>query len=335
MTIDSSEVSGQLTKRPRRLRTTERLRALVRESRVSAEQLVMPHFVLPTDRAEDPVESMPGISRYGVKNLVERVLADADLGIRAVLLFGTPEDGKKDERGTPASSPSSAVARAVEALKQRAGDEIVVITDVCLCAYTSHGHCGVLRDGKVINDETLPLLKDIALAHAGAGADVVAPSDMMDGRVATIRKGLDEANYEDVGILSYAAKYASAYYGPFRDAAESTPSTGDRKAYQMDPANVREAIREAHLDEQEGADMLMVKPALAYLDVIRAVRQETRLPLATYNVSGEYSAVKAAAARGWLDEATVVRENLVGMTRAGADLIITYHSREALERGWL
>ena len=335
MTIDSSEVSGQLTKRPRRLRTTERLRALVRESRVSAEQLVMPHFVLPMDRAEDPVESMPGISRYGVKNLVERVLADADLGIRAVLLFGTPEDGKKDERGTPASSPSSAVARAVEALKQRAGDEIVVITDVCLCAYTSHGHCGVLRDGKVINDETLPLLKDIALAHAGAGADVVAPSDMMDGRVAAIRKGLDEANYEDVGILSYAAKYASAYYGPFRDAAESTPSTGDRKAYQMDPANVREAIREAHLDEQEGADMLMVKPALAYLDVIRAVRQETRLPLATYNVSGEYSAVKAAAARGWLDEATVVRENLVGMTRAGADLIITYHSREALERGWL
>jgi len=335
MTIDSSEVSGQLTKRPRRLRTTERLRALVRESRVSAEQLVMPHFVLPTDRAEDPVESMPGISRYGVKNLVERVLADADLGIRAVLLFGTPEDGKKDERGTPASSPSSAVARAVEALKQRAGDEIVVITDVCLCAYTSHGHCGVLRDGKVINDETLPLLKDIALAHAGAGADLVAPSDMMDGRVAAIRRGLDEADYGDVGILSYAAKYASAYYGPFRDAAESTPVTGDRKAYQMDPANVREAIREAYLDEQEGADMLMVKPALAYLDVVRAVREETRLPLATYNVSGEYSAVKAAAARGWLDEAAVVRENLVAMTRAGADLIITYHSREALERGWL
>ena len=335
MTIDSSEVSGQLTKRPRRLRTTERLRALVRESRVSAEQLVMPHFVLPTDRAEDPVESMPGISRYGVKNLAERVLADADLGIRAVLLFGTPEDGKKNERGTPASSPSSAVARAVETLKQRAGDEIVVITDVCLCAYTSHGHCGVLRDGKVINDETLPLLKDIALAHAGAGADLVAPSDMMDGRVAAIRRGLDEADYGDVGILSYAAKYASAYYGPFRDAAESTPATGDRKAYQMDPANVREAIREAYLDEQEGADMLMVKPALAYLDVVRAVREEPRLPLATYNVSGEYSAVKAAAARGWLDEAAVVRENLVAMTRAGADLIITYHSREALERGWL
>ncbi len=335
MTIDSSEVSGQLTKRPRRLRTTERLRALVRESRVSSEQLVMPHFVLPTDRAEDPVESMPGISRYGVKNLAERVLADADLGIRAVLLFGTPEDGKKNERGTPASSPSSAVARAVETLKQRAGDEIVVITDVCLCAYTSHGHCGVLRDGKVINDETLPLLKDIALAHAGAGADLVAPSDMMDGRVAAIRRGLDEADYGDVGILSYAAKYASAYYGPFRDAAESTPATGDRKAYQMDPANVREAIREAYLDEQEGADMLMVKPALAYLDVVRAVREETRLPLATYNVSGEYSAVKAAAARGWLDEAAVVRENLVAMTRAGADLIITYHSREALERGWL
>ncbi len=335
MTIDSREASARLISRPRRLRTTERLRALVRESRVAAEQLVMPHFVLPTDRAEDPVQSMPGISRYGIKDLTERVLADADLGIRAVLLFGTPKDGAKDERGTPASSPDSAVARAVAALKQRAGDEIVVITDVCLCAYTSHGHCGVFRDGKVINDETLPLLQKIAVAHAGAGADVVAPSDMMDGRVAIIRKGLDEANYTDVGILSYAAKYASAYYGPFRDAAESAPATGDRKAYQMDPANVREAIREANLDEQEGADILMVKPALAYLDVIRAVRKETRLPLAAYNVSGEYSAVKAAADRGWLDEAAVVRENLCAMTRAGADLIITYHAREALQRGWL
>ena len=194
---------------------------------------------------------------------------------------------------------------------------------------------GVLRDGKVINDETLPLLRQAAVAHAGAGADLVAPSDMMDGRVAAIREGLDDGGHADVGILSYAVKYASAYYGPFRDAAESTPASGDRKAYQMDPANVREAIREARLDEQEGADMLMVKPALAYLDVVRAVREETRLPLATYNVSGEYSAVKAAAERGWLDEAAVVRENLVAMVRAGADMIITYHAREALQEGWL
>ncbi len=329
------EVSAPLVSRPRRLRVTERLRALVRENRVSAEQLIMPHFVLPTDRAEDPIESMPGISRYGIEDLVGRVLADAELGIRAVLLFGTPPDGSKDERGTTASSPDSAVARAVTALKQQVGDEIVVITDVCLCAYTSHGHCGVLRDGKVINDETLPLLRETAVAHAEAGADLVAPSDMMDGRVAAIREGLDEAGRTDVGILSYAVKYASAYYGPFRDAAESTPAAGDRKAYQMDPANVREAIREARLDEQEGADMLMVKPALAYLDVVRAVREKTSLPLATYNVSGEYSAVKAAAERGWLDEAAVVRENLVAMVRAGADLIITYHARDALQQGWL
>ncbi len=335
MTIDSREVPAPLISRPRRLRATERLRALVRENRVSAEQLIMPHFVLPTERAEDPIESMPGISRYGIEDLVERVLADAELGIRAVLLFGTPPDGSKDERGTPASSPDSAVARAVAALKQEVGDEIVVITDVCLCAYTSHGHCGVLRGGKVINDETLPLLRDTAVAHADAGADLVAPSDMMDGRVAAIREGLDERGHTDVGILSYAVKYASAYYGPFRDAAESTPAAGDRKAYQMDPANVREAIREARLDEQEGADMLMVKPALAYLDVVRAVREETSLPLATYNVSGEYSAVKAAAERGWLDEATVVRENLGAMVRAGADLIITYHARDALQQGWL
>ncbi len=329
------EVSAPLVSRPRRLRVTERLRALVRENRVSAEQLIMPHFVLPTERAEDPIESMPGISRYGIEDLVGRVLADAELGIRAVLLFGTPPDGSKDERGTTASSPDSAVARAVTALKQQVGDEIVVITDVCLCAYTSHGHCGVLRDGKVINDETLPLLRETAVAHAEAGADLVAPSDMMDGRVAAIREGLDEAGRTDVGILSYAVKYASAYYGPFRDAAESTPAAGDRKAYQMDPANVREAIREARLDEQEGADMLMVKPALAYLDVVRAVREETSLPLATYNVSGEYSAVKAAAERGWLDEAAVVRENLGAMVRAGADLIITYHARDALQQGWL
>ena len=335
MTTGTPEDLARINIRPRRLRASARLRALVRETRVGAEQLIMPHFVLPMEKADEPIESMPGVSRYGTENFVQRALADADLGIRAVLLFGTPPEGSKDEQGTGASVPDSAVCRAVEALKRQAGDDIVVITDVCLCAYTSHGHCGVLRDGKVINDETLPLLSAAAVQHAAAGADLVAPSDMMDGRVATIREGLDDVGHTDVGILSYAVKYASAYYGPFRDAAESSPAAGDRKAYQMDPANVREAVREARLDEREGADMLMVKPALAYLGVVRAVREETTLPLAVYNVSGEYSAVKAAAERGWLDEATVVHENLGAMARAGADLIITYHAREALQRGWL
>ena len=335
MTTGTREDSARINIRPRRLRATARLRALVRESRVGAEQLIMPHFVLPTDRADEPIASMPGISRCGTENFVQRALADADLGIRTVLLFGTPAEGSKDDLGTGASAPDSAVCRAVEALKRQAGDDIVAITDVCLCAYTSHGHCGVLRDGKVINDETLPLLREAAVQHAAAGADLVAPSDMMDGRVAAIREGLDNVGHTDVGILSYAVKYASAYYGPFRDAAESRPAAGDRKAYQMDPANVREAVREARLDEREGADMLMVKPALAYLDVVRAVREETTLPLAVYNVSGEYSAVKAAAERGWLDEAAVVHENLGAMARAGADLIITYHAREALQQGWL
>jgi porphobilinogen synthase len=344
--------------RPRRLRRSARLRDLVRETRVSPEQLIMPHFVLPAARAEEPVPSMPGISRLGVEDLVERVLADAELGIRAVLLFGTPPEGMKDEHGTAAAAHDSAVARATEALKGALGDDLLVITDVCLCAYTSHGHCGVLKGstggegsrqgrqgrlqagalqgaGEILNDETLPLLAEVALAHARAGADLVAPSDMMDGRVAAIRVRLDEEGFAGVGILSYAVKYASAYYGPFRDAADSSPATGDRKSHQMDPANVREAIREARLDEAEGADMLMVKPALAYLDVVRAVREATTLPLACYNVSGEYSAVKAAAERGWMDEGAVVAENLRAMARAGADVIITYHAREALENGWL
>jgi len=335
MSTDEHTTSPTLAARPRRLRASGRLRDLVRETRLSAEQLIMPHFVLPTERADDPVPSMPGISRYGIEDLVARVVADSQLGIRTVLLFGTPEEGTKDEHGSVASSPDSAVARAVRALKDKLGDDVVVVTDVCLCAYTSHGHCGVLRDGKVINDETLPLLAEMAVAHARAGADVVAPSDMMDGRVGAIRRGLDDAGFDNTAVLSYAVKYASAYYGPFRDAAESSPSSGDRKAYQMDPANVREALREARLDEEEGADMLMVKPALAYLDVIRAVREASALPLAAYNVSGEYSAVKAAAERGWMDEAAVVRENLQAMARAGADIIITYHAREALEHGWL
>lgn len=335
MTIETETSSRAASVRPRRLRAGARLRDLVRETRLSAEQLIMPHFVLPTERADEPLPSMPGISRYGVRDLVDRVVADADLGIRSVLLFGTPEEGTKDESGSAASLPDSAVANAVRAIKDQLGDDIVVITDVCLCPYTSHGHCGVLRDGKVVNDETLPLLTAMAVAHAQAGADLVAPSDMMDGRVGAIRAGLDDVGLEGVGVLSYAVKYASAYYGPFRDAAESSPASGDRKSYQMDPANVREAIRETRLDEQEGADIIMVKPALAYLDVIRAVRAATTLPLATYNVSGEYSAVKAAVERGWMDEGAAVRENLRAMARAGADIIITYHARDALEQGWL
>ena len=321
--------------RPRRLRRTRALRDLVAETRVTAAELIMPHFVLPADRAEEPIGSMPGIPLQGVENLVAQVASDLELGLGAVLLFGHPESGTKTPDAKAAASANGAVQRAVERLKREFGDELIVMTDVCLCAYTSHGHCGVLRDGRVDNDASLGPLVDAALSHARAGADVVAPSDMMDGRVAAIRDALDRSGFEEVVLLSYAVKYASAYYGPFREAADSTPESGDRKSYQMDCRNVREALREAALDAQEGADMLMVKPALPYLDVIRAVREISDLPLAAYNVSGEYSAVKAAAANGWLDEPAVVRENLIAIRRAGADQIITYHARDALRGGWL
>lgn len=321
--------------RPRRLRATQALRDLVAETHVRAEQLIMPHFVLPTQQGDEPIPSMPGLSRLGIDNLVRTVESDLALGIRTVLLFGTPEEGRKDASGSCASDPNGTVSRAIRALKGRFGRDLIVITDVCLCAYTDHGHCGVIENGRVDNDRSLGLLAAMATAHADAGADIVAPSDMMDGRVAAIRDALDARGQSDVAILSYAVKYASAYYGPFRDAADSAPQHGDRRGYQMDPRNANEAIREARLDESEGADMLMVKPALAYLDVIRRVRETSTLPLAAYNVSGEYSAVKAAAERGWLDEAGIVRENLQAMVRAGADLVITYHAREALQRRWL
>ncbi len=321
--------------RPRRLRATQALRDLVAETHVRAEQLIMPHFVLPTQQGDEPIPSMPGLSRLGVDNLVRTVESDLSLGIRTVLLFGTPEEGRKDASGSCASDPNGTVSRAIRALKGRFGRDLIVITDVCLCAYTDHGHCGIVEGGRVDNDRSLGLLAAMATAHADAGADIVAPSDMMDGRVAAIRDALDARGQSDVAILSYAVKYASAYYGPFRDAADSAPQHGDRRGYQMDPRNANEAIREARLDESEGADMLMVKPALAYLDVIRRVRETSTLPLAAYNVSGEYSAVKAAAERGWLDEAGIVRENLQAMVRAGADLVITYHAREALQRRWL
>ncbi len=322
--------------RPRRLRRTARLRDLVAETEVRASQLVMPHFVMPQAKGEEPIPSMPGIAQVGTETLLGQIDGDLELGIRAVLLFGHPPAGGKTPDGAAAAAANGAVQQAVAAIKQRFGGDLIVITDVCLCAYTDHGHCGVLDvDGRIVNDASLGPLAAAALSHAEAGADIVAPSDMMDGRVGAIRATLDAAGLDEVAIMSYAVKYASAYYGPFRDAADSTPTSGDRKSYQMDPRNVREALREAELDTAEGADFLMVKPALPYLDVIRAVRESTHLPLAAYNVSGEYSAVKAAAANGWLDEPAIVRENLLGIRRAGADQIITYHARDALAGGWL
>ncbi len=321
--------------RPRRLRRSPALRDLVAETSVLARQLVMPHFVLPVAKANEPIASMPDIYRTGVDDLLRAVESDHKLGIKSVLLFGTPPAGAKDATGSSAHDPDAAVPRAVRALRAAFGQDLVIMTDVCLCAYTDHGHCGVLVGGEVDNDRSLAPLAAMALAHAEAGADLVAPSDMMDGRVAALRDALDADGHSETGIMSYAVKYASAYYGPFRDAADSAPHDGDRRSYQMDSRNSAEAGREAMLDEAEGADMLMVKPALAYLDVIRRVREMTTLPLAAYNVSGEYSAVKAAAERGWLDEAAVVRENLHAMVRAGANLIITYHARAALAGSWL
>ena len=321
--------------RPRRLRRTGAIRDLVAETRLSPAQFILPHFVLPADRAEEPVPSMPGISLMGVETLLGQVESDLALGIRSVLLFGHPVKGTKSPGGEAAADGEGAVQRAVRRLKAAFGDDLVVMTDVCLCAYTDHGHCGLIEGGDVDNDSSLRPLVETALSHARAGADVVGPSDMMDGRVGAIRDALDAEGLANVAVLAYSAKYASAYYGPFRDAADSAPAHGDRQSYQMDCRNALEAIREVELDESEGADMVMVKPALAYLDVVAAVRGATTLPLAAYNVSGEYAAVKAAAASGWLDEARVVRENLMGIRRAGADLIITYHCREALREKWL
>jgi porphobilinogen synthase len=321
--------------RLRRLRRTRTLRNLVAETTVGAEQLIMPHFVVPARRANEPISSMPGIAQQGLETVVKQIGKDLGVGIRAVLLFGHPEHGGKTPDGAAAAAANGAVQKTCERLKREFGDELIVVTDVCLCAYTDHGHCGILEHGEVQNDASLAPLVAMALSHARAGADVVAPSDMMDGRVAAIRDGLDDAGFTATLLLSYAVKFASAYYGPFREAADSTPASGDRHSYQMDFRNPREAVREALQDENEGCDWLMVKPALPYLDVIRAVREASRLPLAAYNVSGEYSAVKAAAANGWLDEAKIVRENLLAIRRAGADQIITYHARDALTGGWL
>lgn len=316
--------------RPRRLRRNEALRGFVRETRLSASGLVYPMFACPGTNVRKEVSSMPGIYQQSVDQIVEECREVAALGIPAVILFGLPEH--KDELGTEAADAHGAVQRSIEAIR-KAKLNLLVIADVCLCEYTSHGHCGVMKDGEVLNDPSLVLLADAALSHARAGADLVAPSDMMDGRVAAIRQRLDENNFEDVAILSYAAKYCSSFYGPFREAAQSSPQSGDRRSYQMDPANVREALREVTLDLDEGADIIMVKPALAYLDVVQRVHERFDVPLGAYNVSGEYSMVKAAARNGWIDEKRVVLEILTGIQRAGADIIVTYHAKDAAR--WL
>ncbi|MCL6638534.1 MAG: porphobilinogen synthase [Firmicutes bacterium] len=316
--------------RPRRLRANENIRRMVRETTLSIDNLVYPLFIVHGTGVARPVESMPGVFNYSLDRALPEIGEAAALGIPAVLLFGIPEH--KDEAGSGAYADDGVVQEAVRAIK-REFPELLVITDVCLCEYTSHGHCGLVKDGRVQNDPTLELLSRTALSHARAGADMVAPSDMMDGRVAAIRRTLDQNGYSGVPVMAYSAKYASGFYGPFRDAAGSTPQFGDRRAYQMDPPNSGEALREVSLDIGEGADIIMVKPALAYLDIIRRVKEEFNCPLAAYNVSGEYSMVKAAARMGWIEERRIVMEILTGIRRAGADIIITYHARDAAR--WL
>jgi porphobilinogen synthase len=318
------------THRPRRLRRTEALRGFVRETRLSASGLVYPMFACPGTKVRTEVSSMPGIFQQSVDQVVEECREVAGLGIPAVILFGLPD--KKDEVGSEASDPNGAVQRAIEAIR-KAKLDLLVITDVCLCEYTSHGHCGVIEKGDVANDPTVERLAAAALSHARAGADIVAPSDMMDGRVGAIRQKIDANGFEDVAILSYAAKYCSGFYGPFREAAQSAPQFGDRRSYQMDPANAREALREVALDLEEGADMIMVKPALPYLDIIQRVRERFDVPVAAYNVSGEYAMVKAAARNGWIDEQRVVLEILTGIQRAGAEIVLTYHAKDVAR--WL
>jgi porphobilinogen synthase len=314
----------------RRLRRTKALRELVRETELSPRHLVQPLFVVAGEGVREEVPSMPGIERFSISELVAEATELQAAGIGAVILFGVP--ASKDEAGSGAYDPEGVVQMAVRALKETHPD-LVVITDVCLCEYTSHGHCGVVRDGEVDNDLTVELLAKTAISHADAGADVVAPSDMMDGRVGAIRVQLDEEGHPNVAIVAYSAKYASAFYAPFRDAAESTPEFGDRRGYQMDPANALEGVREAKLDLTEGADVVMVKPATPYLDVIRLVKEETGAPVAAFHVSGEYSMLKAAAQNGWLDERSAVLETLTAIRRAGADLVFTYYAKEAA--GWL
>jgi porphobilinogen synthase len=315
--------------RPRRLRRTPALRALAREARLSPGQLIQPLFVVEGEGIREPIRSMPGIERFAVDRVVEEVKEVERLGVAGVILFGVP--GRKDELGSGAWDPDGVVQRALRRIKDAAPD-LLAIADVCLCEYTDHGHCGVLEGGHVHNDATLPLLARAAVSLAEAGADVVAPSDMMDGRVAAIRRALDAAGRRETPILSYAAKYASAFYGPFREAAESAPQVGDRRGYQMDPANAREALREIRADLAEGADIILVKPALPCLDVVRAAREICEVPLLAFQVSGEYSMLQAAVERGWLDGERAVDESLISIRRAGADAVITYFAKDYARR---
>lgn len=320
--------------RARRIRGKEVFRSMVRETALSTNDLIYPMFSAFGKGIRKEISSMPGIYQQSIENIVEEAQEAYELGVPAVILFGIPE--QKDAMGSDAYSDTGIIQETIRALKKDVPN-LAVITDVCMCEYTDHGHCGVIKNGDVDNDETLELLAREALSHAKAGADMVAPSDMMDGRVAAIREALDNNDYKNIPVMSYAVKYASGYYGPFREAAESTPQFGDRRSYQMDPANRLEAIREARMDVEEGADILMVKPGLPYLDIVREVRNEFNLPLAVYNVSGEYSMVKAAANMGWIDEDRVVMETMMSFKRAGADLILTYHAKEVaklLKKGY-
>lgn len=309
--------------RTRRLRKNENMRSLIRENTIQVSQLIYPVFVTEESNVKNEVKSMPGIYQFSLERVLEEVKSAYDLGIRTLLLFGIPNH--KDETGSGAYAEDGIIPRAIRLIKSSYPD-LILIADVCLCEYTSHGHCGLIKDGEILNDETLPLLAKASVCYAKAGADIIAPSDMMDLRVAAIREELDRAGYEYIPILSYSAKFASGYYGPFRDAAHSAPGSGDRKSYQMDPANGREALREVEEDILEGADFIIAKPALAYMDIIKDISLNFNIPVIAYNVSGEYAMVKAAAANGWIDEKKIVMENMIGLKRAGATAIITYHA---------
>ena len=322
-----------MIQRLRRLRKTPLLREMVAETHLSKDMFIYPYFITKGKNVINPVEAMPGINRFSPDTLLTDVEKGLKVGVNKILLFGTGEDKSEDAHSS--YNGNSVVSEAIISLKKQFKDDLYIITDVCLCAYTTHGHCGILKNDYVQNDVTLDVLSRMALAHAQAGADMVAPSDMMDGRVKAIRELLDKNNFENTSIMSYATKFASAYYGPFREAADSAPGKGDRKSYQMDFRNGREAVLEAAIDETEGADIVMVKPALAYLDIIKAVRENTLLPVACYNVSGEYTMVKMAAAANFIDEERIVMENMHAFARAGAGIIISYHTRDIFEKGWL
>ena len=319
---------SDLLYRPRRLRRTENLRALVRETRLAPEDFILPLFACPGEKVRREIPSMPGVHNLSVDEIAKEAAGAREIGVKGVILFGLPE--AKDEVGSGAYHDKGIVQQAVRAIRNSAPD-LVIVTDTCICEYTSHGHCGVVRDGEVLNDPSLELLARTAVSQAEAGADMVAPSAMMDGQVGAIREALDDAGFDQVAIMAYAVKYASGFYGPFREAAGSAPAFGDRRAYQMDPANMREAMREAELDYAEGADILLVKPATCYLDILKTLREEFDLPTAAYHVSGEYAMIKAAAQNGWIDEQRVMMETLTSIKRAGADIILTYYARDAIK----